>query len=70
MLKLDNLASSISQLVQNHSVLPLLAALLASLLDYHFSDLSLLRDDSVLNVLLSLVEEIELEEAIAYRFMK
>ena len=70
LLKLDNLASFISELVQNHSVSSLLAALLASLLDYHFSDLSPLRDDSALNILLKLIEEVELDETIAYQFLK
>ena len=70
LLKLDNPASSISKLVENHSVSWLLTALLASLLVYHFSNLSPLHDDCALNVLLSLIEEIELDETIAYQFLK
>lgn len=68
LLNLDALVPSLSQLYKGHPVAPLITALLSSLLEYHFKSFS--ENDNVLNVLLSLIEEIKLEEAAAYQLVK
>ena len=68
LLNLDTLVPSLSQLYKGHPVAPLITALLSSLLEHHFKSFS--ENDSVLNVLLSLIEEIKLEEAAAYQLVK
>ena len=69
---MTNLVSSLSQLSQSYSISSLLSALLSSLLENHFSSLTgnEQADNASLSVLLSLVEEIQLEEQSAYQFVK
>ena len=75
LLKVDDLVSSVSQLAQSHSISPLVTAVSSSLLENHFSNLSppaeCSSDDAgALNVLLSLIDEIQLEESCAYQLVK
>lgn len=75
LLKVENLVLSVSQLAQSHSITPLLTALSSSFLENHFSGLSPPQESSsddatALNVLLSLIDEIQLEEPCVYQLVK
>ncbi len=79
LLKVDDLVSAVSQLALSHSISPLLTAVSSSLLENHFSNLSPPTESSsdgagagasALNVLLSLIDEIQLEESCVYQLIK
>ena len=65
--------------MQSHSISQLLMALLTSLLEYHFDNVVVqqksgnISDDdsaSTLNTLLRFTEEVQLEDSLAYQFVK
>ena len=67
--------SAVSQLALSHSISPLLTAVSSSLLENHFSRLSPSLENSsdgagALSVLLSLIDEIQLEESCVYQLIK
>jgi hypothetical protein len=77
LLKVDDLVSAVSQLALSHSISPLLTGVSSSLLENHFSNLSPSMESSsdgadtgALNVLLSLIDEIQLEESCVYQLVK
>ena len=75
MLKVDDLVSAVSQLALSHSISPLLMAMSSSLLENHFSNLSPPTENSsvdtgALSVLLSLIDDIQLEESCVYQLVK
>ena len=75
LLRVDDLVSAVSQLAQSHSISPLVTAVSSSLLENHFNNLSSPAECSsdhagALNVLLSLIDEIQLEESCVYQLVK